>query len=241
MSYADFRTGVGSRRSCAPSAQRPIQATRGCPRVTGTTPSARLRAWESHQQARGVKRGRIATNVARGNRSVRGRRGRTDRGVVGRVVPSDGQDGVPASVPSSPYRLRSLSASGKVLLDAGSTCSPRTSAPAARGHVHRSGRSECATVELVLGGGSLRERLAQATAREAPRPAPGVPCPAWPAAHSPLARHRSGHEGPPGDHRYQRERQGLALGVHRDESRSCEPGGRSARGEQEVPRPGHGQ
>lgn len=44
-----------------------------------------------------------------------------DGGGIARVVPADGQDAVPPSVPASPYRLRSLGASGQVLLDAGIT------------------------------------------------------------------------------------------------------------------------
>jgi hypothetical protein len=67
---------------------------------------------------------RTGSVAARGSAFAVGAAG-TEGGAIAQIVPRDGEDAVPASDPSSPFRLRSLDGAGRVLLDAGVT--PRQS------------------------------------------------------------------------------------------------------------------
>ena len=80
-------------------------------------------------------------------------------GVITRIVPTPGQTAVP-SVAASPYRLRSLGAGGKVLLDAGIRIQPpgeiRTTS--ADGAFAGAVAPNASAVELVLGGRVLARK-----------------------------------------------------------------------------------
>lgn len=94
-------------------------------------------------------------------------------GNIMRVVPPDGEDGVPASEPTSIYRLRSLSSAGKVLLDAGvepriSTSHDGHDSGAFAGPVARG----AAAVELRRGG-VLLDRIQKSRAPRVRLFAPG--------------------------------------------------------------------
>ena len=92
------------------------------------------RNWNRFRQELDKLGGRLRTS-ARAARATAAQSGRTtfavgtagpSGGVIGRVVPPDGEDAVPRSVPSSPFRLRSLDSAGRVLLDAGVAVQPTT-------------------------------------------------------------------------------------------------------------------
>ena len=121
----------------------------------------------------GLKRARAAAAGPSAAAFAVGFAGGATGGSITTVVPADGDDAIPASEPSSPYRLRSLDARGTVLLDAGVTIQRSTdhdgggggpfTGPVARG---------AAAVELVVGG-TVIDRVERSRAPTVRLTAPG--------------------------------------------------------------------
>lgn len=81
-------------------------------------------------------------------------------GTIARVVPPREGQTAPASVPGSPYRLRSLDAARRVLLDAGVTVGGNAEAPGAGGTFVGPVAARATTVELVRDG-TVLDRIAR--------------------------------------------------------------------------------